>query len=57
MPYRIKWYDNGEGMPRRRGGNEDLYKKGFKYTGKPNTLNETAFVLQEGQAVKTCIRW
>ncbi len=48
--YRIKWYDSGEGMPRRRGGNEDLYKKGFKHTGKPNTLNETAFVLQEGQA-------
>jgi len=48
--YRIKWYDSGEGMPRRRGGNEDLYKKGSRLAGKPNTLNETAFVLQEGQA-------
>lgn len=48
--YRIKWYDSGEGMPRRRGGNEDLYRKGAKLAGKANTLNETAFVLREGQA-------
>lgn len=48
--YRIKWYDNGCGMPRRRGGNEDLYKKGAKLAGKPNTLNETAFLLSEGQS-------
>lgn len=48
--YGIKWYDSDEGMPRRRGGNEDLYRKGAKLAGKPNTLNETAFVLQEGQA-------
>lgn len=48
--YRIKWYDGGLGMPRRRGGNEDCYKKGAKLAGQPNTLNETAFVLAQGQA-------
>lgn len=48
--YRIKWFDDGKGMPRRRGGNEDLYKKGAKLAGKPNTLNETAFILEEGKA-------
>lgn len=48
--YRIKWYDSGEGMPHRRGGNEELYKKGSKLAGKPNTLNETAFILKEGQS-------
>lgn len=48
--YRIKWYDSGEGMPRRRGGNEDLYKEGAKLAGKPNTLNETAFVLTQGES-------
>ena len=48
--YRIKWFDSGEGMPKRRGGNEDLYKKGMKLAGRPNVLNETAFVLEEGKA-------
>ena len=37
-------------MPHRRGGNEDLYKAGTKLAGKPNVLNETAFVLKTGQA-------
>lgn len=45
--YRIRWYDDGRGRPRRRGGNEDLYKKGAKLAGQPNTLNETAFILEE----------
>lgn len=48
--YRIKWFDSGRGMPRRRGGNEDLYKKGARLAGKPNTCNETAFILAPGQA-------
>lgn len=48
--YRIKWFDYGKGMPRRRGGNEDLYKKGTKLKGQCNTLNETAFILEEGKA-------
>ncbi len=48
--YCIKWFDNGKGMPRRRGGNEDFGKKGARLAGQPNVLNETAFVLTEGQA-------
>ncbi len=48
--YRIKWFDSQEGMPRRRGGNEDLYKKGSICAGQPNRLNETAFILRQGQA-------
>ncbi|MDE5779064.1 MAG: hypothetical protein K2I10_11245 [Lachnospiraceae bacterium] len=48
--YRVKWFDDGRGMPKRRGGNEDLYVKGEKLTGCPNTLNETAFVLGEGES-------
>lgn len=48
--YRIKWFDYGKGMPRRRGGNENLYKKGAKFAGNPNILNETAFILEEGKA-------
>lgn len=48
--YRIKWFDNGQGMPKRRGGNEDLYVKGAKLKGRPNTLNETAFILREGES-------
>lgn len=48
--YRIKWFDNGCGMPRRRGGNEDFGKKGHKLAGQPNVLNETAFILEEGKA-------
>lgn len=47
--YRIQWYDEGL-TPKRRGGNKDCYKKGTKLTGQPNTRNETAFVLEEGQA-------
>lgn len=37
-------------MPRRRGGNEDFYKKGKKLESKPNVLNETAFILEQGQS-------
>lgn len=48
--YRIKWFDCGRGMPKRRGGNEDLYKKGARLAGSPNTLNETAFILEPGQS-------
>ncbi len=48
--YRVKWFDSGRGMPRRRGGNEDLYKKGARLAGNPNICNETAFVLTLGQA-------
>lgn len=48
--YRIKWFDDGRGMPRRRGGNEDLYVKGAKLSGRVNTLNETAFMLREGES-------
>lgn len=48
--YRIKWHDGEHGMPRRRGGNEDLYKKGAKFAGRPNLLNETACILQKGEA-------
>ena len=48
--YRIQWYDGGIGMPVRKGGNADCYKEGAKLAGKPNLLNETAFVLQENEA-------
>lgn len=48
--YRIKWFDDGRGMPKRRGGNEDLYVKGAKLQGRPNTLNETAFILREEES-------
>lgn len=48
--YRIKWFDGDRGMPRRRGGNEDLYVKGAKLSGRVNTLNETAFILKEGES-------
>lgn len=48
--YRIKWYDYGMGMPRRRGGNEDFCKAGKKLKGQPNILNETAFILKEGES-------
>ena len=48
--YRIKWFDDGRGMPKRRGGNEDLYVKGAKLSGRANTLNETAFILREGES-------
>ncbi|MDE5824727.1 MAG: hypothetical protein K2H91_08630 [Lachnospiraceae bacterium] len=48
--YRVKWYDCEMGMPRRRGGNEDLYRSGAKLAGRPNVLNETAFILQKGES-------
>lgn len=48
--YRIKWFDDGRGLPKRRGGNEDLYVKGAKLQGRPNALNETAFILREGES-------
>ena len=55
LTYRIKWFDNGDGKVRRRGGNEDFGKKGTKLSGYPNTLNETAFVLDLGQS--GIIKW
>lgn len=48
--YRVKWFDEGLGRPRRRGGNEDLYVRGAKLSGRPNTLNETAFLLKEKES-------
>lgn len=53
--YRIKWFDGGLGCIRRQGGNEDFGKKGAKLSGRPNTLNETAFKLCVGQSGR--IRW
>lgn len=53
--YRIKWFDDGKGKVRRRGGNENFRKKGTKLSGYPNVLNETVFVLEEGQA--GIVRW
>lgn len=50
--YCIQWQDCGL-LPRRRGGNKDFYKsykKSTKLMGQPNTLNETAFILEEGKA-------
>ena len=48
--YRVKWYDSMIGKPRRRGGNEDFGKKGTRFAGQPNLLNETAFILAEGES-------
>ncbi len=48
--WRIRWFDNGRGMPRRRGGNEDFGKKGSRLAGQPSTLNETAFILRKGDS-------
>lgn len=48
--YRIKWFDDGRGMPKRKGGNEDFYVKGARLSGRPNTLNETAFILGEEES-------
>ncbi len=48
--YRIRWFEQGIGMPRRRGGNEDFMKKGARLAGEPNVLNETAFILQKGES-------
>ena len=53
--FRIKWFDDESGNVRRRGGNEDFRKKGTKLSGYPNVLNETAFVLEEGQS--GIVRW
>ena len=48
--YRVKWYDDMQGKPRRKGGNEDFGKKGTRFAGQPNLLNETAFILNTGQS-------
>lgn len=48
--YRIKWFDSKRGMPRRRWGNEDLYKKGTRLAGNANILNETACILKAEEA-------
>ena len=48
--YRIKWFDQGIGKPRRRGGNEDFMKQGSKLAGEPNVLNETAFILKKSES-------
>ena len=48
--WRVRWYDDGRGMPRRRGGNEQCYERGAKLAGRVNTLNETAFFLKPGEA-------
>ena len=48
--YRIKWFDDGRGMPKRRGGNEDFGRKGARLSAQPDLVNETAFVLREGQS-------
>lgn len=53
--YRIKWFDDGLGCIRRRGGNEDFRKKSAKLSGQPNTLNETAFKICDGQSGR--VRW
>lgn len=47
---RIKWFDQGLGMPRRRGGNEDFMKQGARLAGQPNVLNETAFILNKDES-------
>lgn len=47
--YCIQWQDCGL-LPRRRGGNKDFFKTGAKLMGQPNTLNEMAFILEEGKA-------
>lgn len=48
--WRVRWYDDGRGQPRRRGGNEECYWPGAKLAGRVNTLNETAFLLSPGEA-------
>ncbi|MCR4650888.1 MAG: hypothetical protein K5662_03945 [Lachnospiraceae bacterium] len=53
--YRIKWFDDGMGNVKRRGGNEDFRKKGTRFSRYANVLNETAFVLNEGQS--GIMRW
>ena len=53
--YRVSWFDSGQGNVRRRGGNKDFGIKGRRLAGCPNTLNETAFILDKGEA--GIIRW
>lgn len=48
--WQIWWYDSGKGLPGRRGGNEDLYRPGARLAGRPNVLNETAFILKKGES-------
>lgn len=48
--WRVRWYDDGRGQPRRRGGNEECYRPGAKLAGRVNTRNETAFILPPGKA-------
>ncbi len=48
--FRIRWHDDGQGMPRRRGGNEEMYRKGARLAGQLNVRNETAFILKPGEA-------
>lgn len=48
--YRIRWFDSGAGNVRRHGGNEDFMKRGARFSGDPNRLNETAFSLNNGQS-------
>ncbi len=52
--YRIRWFDSGRGSIRRRGGNEDFLKRGARFSGEPNRLNETAFILKPGQSGTVC---
>lgn len=50
--YRVKWFSQ-TGLftkPFRRGGNEDSYNPDSELYMQLNTLNETAFVLSEGQS-------
>ena len=53
--YKISWYDDKDGRVQRRGGNKDFGKKGKKLKNFPNLLNETAFVLKDGES--GMIRW
>lgn len=48
--YRIRWFEGGPGKPARHGKNEDFYVKGAKLEGRPGILNETAFILKEGDS-------
>lgn len=50
--YRIKWFsqDSPFMKPFRRGGNEDVNDPASEFYKQFNTLNETAFVLSDGQS-------
>lgn len=48
--YRIRWFEGGPGKPARHGRNEDFGVKGAKLAGCPGILNETAFILKEGDS-------